>query len=91
MVPEIVVFSGVDFQGEQLRTNLSGNVSSQWNDKISSIIVVSGTWQFFEHKDYGGASSKPLTPGYYHWVEMPQVGMKNDTISSFKYLSTPPF
>ena len=50
-----------------------------WNDKISSIKVYSGTWEFFENANFQGRSFR-LGPGEY-----PSFNNKmNDTISSFK-------
>jgi hypothetical protein len=54
-------------------------VGDFWNDKISSIKVYSGTWEFFEHADFQGRSFR-LTPGEYPWV----TDVWNDLISSFK-------
>ena len=81
-LPEVVLFEHRGFGGAERRTNFSYIwVGDWWNDKISSIVVVSGTWRFFEHRDYGGRSWD-LGPGYYDWVEA--VGIPNDLISSFK-------
>lgn len=54
-------------------------VGDFWNDKISSIKVYSGTWEFFEHANFQGRSFQ-LTPGQYPWV----TNAWNDMISSFK-------
>lgn len=55
---------------------------SLWmNDNISSIEIVSGVWQFFEDKDYLGASVN-VGPGRY-----PNLGgFWNERISSFRCL-----
>jgi len=90
-VPEIVVFQDIDFGGDEWRTNLDYTyVGSSWNDEISSIIVVSGTWQFYENASYGGAFSRALGPGYYPFVEDDFVNIANDSISSFKVVSFTP-
>jgi hypothetical protein len=90
-LPEIVVFWDINFGGESLRTNLSSSyVGNHWNDEISSIIVVSGTWEFYEHSNFGGAVSKRLTPGYYSWVENSNVNIANDSISSFRCVDRNP-
>lgn len=76
-VPEIVLYWDSTYGGESWRTNMSYSyVGDHWNDQISSIIVVSGVWEFFEHKDFGGAKWT-YGPGYY-----PNV--PNDIISSFR-------
>jgi hypothetical protein len=90
-LPEVVVYWDINFGGENWRTNLGwGYVGDHWNDQISSIVIVSGTWQFYEHAGFGGAASKPLGPGYYRWVEDPSVNIANDSISSFKIISRYP-
>jgi Beta/Gamma crystallin len=93
-LPEIVVFKDANFGGDSWRTNLDYSwVGSDWNDSISSLIVVSGTWRLYENIDYnrdGGAQSNLLTPGYYPWVEDPAVNMANDSVSSFQVISFDP-
>jgi beta/gamma crystallin len=90
-LPEIVVYSDANFGGASFRTNLDYTyVGDDWNDSISSLIVVSGTWQLHEHADFGGAKSNLLTPGYYAWVEDPAVNIANDSISSFQVISFEP-
>ncbi len=80
-LPEVVLYEHIDFGGAQWRTNLSYSwVGSWWNDRISSIVVVRGTWRFYQHKDFQG-SYWDLRPGYYRWVVA--VGIPNDIISSF--------
>lgn len=88
--PEIVVFQDINFGGAEWRTNLGYSyVGDDWNDKISSVIVISGTWQFFEHANSGGASTT-VGPGFYSWVENSPFNMTNDTISSFHAVSWDP-
>lgn len=54
-------------------------VGDVWNDKISSIKVCSGTWEFFEDANFQGNSFR-LTPGNYSYV----TNSWNDKISSFR-------
>ena len=94
-LPEIIVFKDANFGGDSLRTNLDYlYVGDDWNDSISSLIVVAGTWQLYENANFnqpdGGASSNLLTPGYYSWVEDPVVNMANDSVSSFQVISFTP-
>jgi hypothetical protein len=84
LVPEVILYWDADFGGESWRTNLNYSyVGDHWNDQTSSIIVVSGTWQFWRDANFQGIGDNPwiLGPGYYNWVE--NVGIPNDTISSF--------
>jgi hypothetical protein len=81
-LPEIVIYEHIDFAEANERTNLNWYyVGDYWNDKISSIVIASGVWQFFQHWHYEGASWV-LGPGYYRWVE--SANIPNDIISSFK-------
>jgi hypothetical protein len=96
-LPEVVVYADAYYGGNEWRTNLNySNVGSDWNDEISSIIVVSGTWVFYSGINYmpddtvGWPVSAPLTPGYYPWVEAEPVIITNDSISSFKCIDRNP-
>lgn len=80
-LPEIIIYEHINFGGRWARTNLNWYyVGRFWNDRISSIIVVSGTWRFYEHWHYEGRYFT-RGPGYYSRLPM------NDVISSFKVLS----
>ena len=84
-LPEVVVFEHRNWQGASFRTNLNVPwVGDWWNDRISGIIVVSGTWRFYEHIDYGGLPWD-LKQGYYEYIA--DFGIPNDTISSFQCIS----
>ncbi len=64
-------------------------VGDNWNDKISSVIILSGTWQFFENAGFTGASTT-VGPGFYKFVEDRQFNMQNDTISSILCIDDQP-
>lgn len=88
MLPEVVVYFDRNFGGPEWRTNLSYSyVGDYWNDQISSIIVVSGTWRFFEDSQTGApvGGHWDLGPGWYSWVE--DLGIPNDTISAFEAIA----
>lgn len=87
-IPAVTVYWDSKLRGESW-TAYSGYlyVGDHWNDEISSIVVHSGNWQFYQHSRYRGVSSKILGPGVYRWVEDPSVNMPNDSISSFKLIS----
>jgi hypothetical protein len=99
--PEIVVFEHVGFGGFQRGFNVDipnldwhfitfSEERFTWNDRISSVIVISGTWQFFTEPDYQGQSSTQVRPGGYTDVEKLEFGIANDKISSFKVISYDP-
>ena len=85
VAPLVFVCEHDGFGGAQWITSNGWNyVGDWWNDKISSLIVVSGRWAFYEHRDYGGARWE-LGPGYY--PNPASANIPNDTISSFRPIS----
>ncbi|MFN3789220.1 beta/gamma crystallin-related protein [Massilia sp.] len=79
---EISLFTDADFRGRPLTlrgpvTNLDG---IGFNDRASSAIVRSGTWEICEHKDFGGRCIV-LEPGEYRMFD----GF-NDQASSLREL-----
>lgn len=77
---QLTLFADSDFRGNQV--TLSNNITNLndlgFNDRTSSIVVRSGTWQLCEHKDFGGYCSE-LRPGEYRTLS----GL-NDKISSVR-------
>ena len=54
-MPELVIFDHVGFKGAACRTNLSFHfLGDFWNDRISSLIIVSGVWRFYRDEYYKG-------------------------------------
>lgn len=77
---EAIVYWDADFRGESrvIRGDVPF-VGPHWNDQISSIRVLSGTWEFYWDANYGGEVLR-YGPGNYrfvgpHW---------NDQISSMR-------
>jgi Beta/Gamma crystallin len=77
---EVIVYWDANFGGEA-RTSSEEfpYVGDHWNDRISSIRVIGGVWQFYEHANYFGAFMQ-LGPGSYSYVGH----QWNDRISSFR-------
>lgn len=88
VAPEIIIFEHQNFntgeggEGFEFRTNLAVAWIGDWNDRISSIIIVSGVWRFYNDADFDVKSGhRDLEPGYYpHFKEF------GDVISSFQPL-----
>ena len=80
---QIVIFWEPDFSGELLRTTEDRwFVGDHWNDRISSIQVISGTWELYWDWHYEGEVMK-LDAGSY-----PYVGNHwNHQISSFRCIT----
>jgi hypothetical protein len=83
---ELTVYYHDDFGGDSFHTTQDHKqLSGGWNDQISSIVIASGTWEFFEHDDFGGRMLK-LGAGRYPRL----VDGWNDQISSFHCIDRDP-
>jgi len=80
-MPEIVIYDHAGFGGAYARTNLAFHfLGDFWNDRISSLIVVSGVWRFYRDEYYKG-DFWDLGPGFYESF-FAEKG-PDDVISSF--------
>ena len=81
-LPELVVYDHIGFKGAYARTNLSFHyLGDFWNDRISSLIVVSGVWRFYRD-DYYKGDHWDLGPGFYECF-FTDAG-PDDVVSSFQ-------
>lgn len=91
---DIEIFVDANFQGESRgfndsnpsltntgRVTINGKLVDSFNDKISSIKVNSGVWEFFSEANFQGPSVV-LGAGEYPGVT--EVGITNDSLSSFR-------
>nr|WP_243695779.1 beta/gamma crystallin family protein [Rhodovulum marinum] len=53
-----------------------------FNDTVSSFVVLSGYWRFYQHANYGGCYAPILGPGIYNSCR--HFGIPNDQISSLR-------
>ena len=85
--PRLSIFDHVGFKGAACRTNLSFlYLGDFWNDRISSLIVVSGVWRFYRDEYYKG-DHWDLGPGFYECFFKDKG--PDDVISSFKAVARP--
>ena len=85
--PHVILFEHANFYGAHKHvfgpeSNLNAGDDDFFNDRVSSIVVLAGTWQFFRDAGFHGAYPTVLGPGLYPWVEA--VGIKNDDMSSLQ-------
>jgi hypothetical protein len=84
-LPELIIYDHDCFKGAYARTNLSFHyLGDFWNDRISSLIVVSGIWRFYRDEYYKG-DHWDLGPGFYESF-FAHAG-PDDVISSFQAIS----
>jgi len=85
LVTELVVYDHTGFKGAYARTNLSFNyIGDFWNDRISSLIVVSGVWRFYRDEYYKG-DYWDLGPGFYESFFTSKG--PDDVVSSFQAIA----
>jgi Beta/Gamma crystallin len=90
---EIILFEHANFHGRHKHIfrdepNLNAADDHDFNDITSSIVVLLGNWQCFTDAGFQGESSQILPPGVYPFVENPDVGIANDSISSVRLITT---
>lgn len=83
MAAEVILYSKPNFEGEVLR--VTGDVPNlrdfRFNDETSSMVVVSGQWEIYPDKNYGGTGIG-VPPGRY--PNMEAVLFENNELSSIR-------
>ena len=84
-IPQIVAFDNEDFLGDHI--HIFGNMKDlgKWDNSISSMIVLSGTWEFFDDDDFEGSKMATLGPGMY--PKITDKGLKDNSVSSIRLTS----
>ena len=88
-----ILFEHVNFRGAHKHVfNEEGNLATadDWffNDRTSSIAVLSETWQFFQHINFVSPYPRTLGVGLHPWVVDAQI--QNDALSSLRHLHGQP-
>jgi hypothetical protein len=83
--PQIIAFDHEEFLGDHM--HMFGNMRDlgKWGNSISSLIILSGTWEFFDDENFKGTSLGTLGPGMY--ANVTAKGLKNNSISSVRLAS----
>ena len=84
-LPQIIAFDKKNFEGDH--THVFGDMPKldKWDNSISSMIILSGTWEFFDDQDLKGTPMAKLGPGMYS--DVTQHGLKDNSISSIRLVS----
>jgi hypothetical protein len=88
-MPHVILFEHPNFRGAHKHVfaaeeTLDFHEDKFFNDRVSSIVVLEGNWQFYRHSNFQSPYGKILGPGRYSWVEAFGVGITNDDLSSLK-------
>jgi len=84
-MPQIIAFDNENFLGDH--THILGDMKDlgKWGNSISSMVILSGTWDFFDNEDFQGTKITTLGPGTYPKVA--DKGIKDNSISSIRLAS----
>jgi Beta/Gamma crystallin len=84
-MPQIIAFDNEDLLGDH--THILGDMKDlgKWGNGISSMVILSGTWDFFDDEDFKGTKIATLGPGMYPKVT--DKGIKDNSISSIRLAS----
>src|SRR6266540_7376479 len=80
-----IAFDKENFEGDH--THIFGDMPKlgKWDNSISSMIILSGTWEFFNEENSQGKSMAKLGPGKY--ANVTPHGLKDNSISSIRLVS----
>jgi hypothetical protein len=83
-IPQIVAFDNEGLLGDHI--HIFGNTPDlgKWGNSISSMVILSGHWEFFDEENFKGTKTE-LGPGVYlNFKERP---IKDNSISSIRLVS----
>ena len=86
-MPHVILFEHANFHGAHKHVfgpepNLNAGDDNFFNDRVSSIVVLEGTWAFFRNANFNGRYARTLGPGLYPNVG--NVDIQNDDMSSLQ-------
>ena len=84
-IPQIVAFDNDGLLGDHI--HIFGNVPDlgKWNNSISSMVILSGRWEFFDEENFKDTKMTELGPGVYLHVK--EHNLKDNSISSIRLVS----
>lgn len=85
---EIILYDGRNFSGRAVTLTQSWPNLGDFDNKASSVRVISGTWKLYRNANYGVTSSRPsltLTPGEY--PNLRHVGFPRNRLSSVRLIA----
>jgi hypothetical protein len=90
-IPEAIVFENTNMEGEHKHFFASdpdlteGSDGKFWDDKISSIVVISGNWSFFENPlGSGDVPNKSVTLGPGVYSDVTRERIEDNSISQVR-------
>jgi beta/gamma crystallin len=84
-IPQIVAFDKDGLLGDHIHIFGDTPALGSWNNKISSMVILGGRWDFFDSKNFQGTKMQELGPGTY--LRVKDHGIKDNSISSIRLVS----
>ena len=86
-IPQIIAFDNDGLLGDHI--HIFGNTPDlgKWGNSISSMVILSGRWEFFDEENFQGKKMNELGPGTYLHVK--EHSLKDNSISSIRLTSSP--
>ena len=81
-MPQIVAFDNDGLLGDHIHIFGDTPDLGKWGNSISSMVIVSGRWEFFDEENFKGTRMTELGPGIYLHVK--EHGIKDNSISSIR-------
>ena len=81
-IPQIVAFDNDGLLGDHIHIFGDTPDLGKWGNSISSMVIVSGHWEFFDEENFKGTRMTELGPGVYLHVK--EHGIKDNSISSIR-------
>jgi len=81
-IPQIVAFDNDGLLGDHIHIFGDTPDLGKWGNSISSMVIVSGHWEFFDEENFKGTRITELGPGVYLHVK--EHGIKDNSISSIR-------
>jgi len=84
-IPQIVAYDKDGLLGDHI--HIFGNTTDlgKWDNSISSMVILSGRWEFFDDEKFQGTKMNELGPGVY--LNVKDHGIKDNSISSIRLVS----
>jgi hypothetical protein len=84
-MPQIVAFDNEGLLGDHI--HIFGDTADlgKWGNSISSMVILSGRWEFFDDEKFEGTKMGEFGPGTY--LTLKDRGLKDNSISSIRLVS----
>jgi hypothetical protein len=88
---QVILFEHANFHGAHKHVftneaNLNASDDNFFNDKVSSMVIIDGRWEFFKDSNFIAKLGPTLNPGSYPSITAALGAGSNDQVSSLRHL-----